>query len=425
MSQFSYRARTPQGELLEGIVQAASLDEAGRQLRNEGKFVVALSPAQGGRGGGTARAAGGAEAADAGTGAGVANLSIRLGTGVRRDEVVSFTHRLALMMETGVPVTEALNSVAEQCANPHLAKILRDIESHVSGGGTLSEALNRHHKVFPPLMVSLVAASEVSGTMSTMLGRISQYLDKQQRMTRKVRGALTYPAVLMALVVAAIIFLLTFLMPQFTVIYADRGAALPGPTRALMATSDFLVTWWMLWVPALVMLPVAVALALRTDPGRWVWHTLSVHLPVIGPMMRKLYLARACQAMATLIHAGVPVLDMVAAARQVTPNVHFQRFWDRADEQLRRGGQLSSVMAGSEMIPVDVTQMVQAGEKAGRLGKVLERVGEHGEEAFDAQVQQATQLIEPAMIVVMGALIGFIALAMLLPIFRISSVIAG
>ncbi len=417
MSQFSYRARTPQGELLEGIVQAASLDEAGRQLRNEGKFVVALTPAQGdkadGRGGGAAGAVS------------PGNLSIRIGTGVRRDEVVNFTHRLALMMETGVPVTEALNSVAEQCPNPHFAKVLRDIESHVRGGGTLSDALRRHHRVFPPLMVSLVAASEVSGTMSTMLTRISQYLDKQQRMTRKLRGALTYPAVLMGLVAAAIIFLLTFLMPRFTAIYADRGAALPGPTRALMATSEFLVNWWMLWGPALLLMPVLLLVAAQTQPGRWALHTLAVRLPVIGPMMMKLYLARACQAMATLIHAGVPVLDMVAAARQITPNVHFQRFWDKADDQLRRGGQLSSVMAGSALIPVDVVQMVQAGEKTGRLGAVLERVGEHGEEAFDAQVQQATQMIEPAMIVVMGTIIGFIALAMLLPIFRISTVIAG
>ncbi|MEX2544246.1 MAG: type II secretion system F family protein [Phycisphaeraceae bacterium] len=408
MSQFTYRARTAGGDVLEGVVQAASLTEAGRMLRGEGKFVVSLSPAR---------------EVDlvAGPGAG----GWRHGGRVRREEVVNFTHRLAVMMETGVPVSEALRCVADQTRNPRFAEVLGDVAAHLRGGGSLSEALGRHPRVFPPLMVSLVGASEVSGTMSQMLGRVSIYLDKQQRMARKLRGALTYPLVLVGLVLAAIVFMLTFLMPRFAVVYAGRGATLPMPTRMLLVTSELATDWWMFWLPAVVAAAAALVVAARTAPGRWALHTLAVRLPVVGPLMSKLYLARACQAMATLLDAGVPVLDMVAAARQVTPNTHFQRFWDRVDEQLRRGVELSTVMAGSSLIPPDVVQMIQAGEKAGRLGPVLNRIGEHGEQSFDEQVQQATQLIEPAMIVCMGTIIGFVALAMLLPIFRISNVIAG
>ncbi|MEX2388146.1 MAG: type II secretion system F family protein [Phycisphaeraceae bacterium] len=406
MSQFSYKVRDSQGELLSGMLQAANLEEAGRRLRGEGKFIVALKPAAG-------RADGAKRVRDP--------RRLR----VNRAEVATFTHQLAVMVDTGVPLSEALQAAAEQTLDENFKLVLDEVCQQVQAGNALSVTLARYPRAFPPVMISLLRASEASGSMGSMLERLARHLEKDLATRRKIRGALTYPGVMMVMVVGVTIFLLTFVMPRFVGIYDSRGATLPWATAMLMDLSASLMSYWHLYLLGLAGIWAVLWAVLRTAPGRHGFDYIKLHTPVIGPLFQKLYLARGCQTMGTLLNAGVPVLDMIEITRETTRNVYFERLWDSVDDRLRKGAQLSEAIIDSPLIPRSVAQMIFAGEKSGRLGQVMERVAKFSEEAFDEQVAQSTRYIEPAMIVVMGAIIGFVAIAMLLPIFQISSVVSG
>ena len=407
MGRFMYKSRDGHGELVTGIVQAATADEAGRQLRGEGKFVVSLDPVND------------------------ANLERdpvkqgAAGTRVKRAEVITFAHQMAVMLETGVPLSEALDCIVEQTENENFKAVLEDVAGQVQAGGELSAALRAYPRVFPEVMTSLMRASEISGTMGTMLERISQYLSKEQATAKKIRGALTYPTVMLCMVLLVTIFLLTFVLPQFAGIYDAKDAALPAPTRLLMALSDALIHYWYYWIAGLMLLVSAIGLAVRTPTGRRLIDYAKLNTPVLGKLFQKLSIARGCRTMGTMINAGVPILDMVAVVKQVTNNVFYEDLWDEVDERLRQGAQLSDALFTSPLIPRAVAQMIYSGEKAGRLGQTVQRIAEYTEEEFDEQVKHSTQFIEPALVALMGLIIGFVAIALLLPIFTVGKVMAG
>jgi len=404
MARFSYQARDSAGETISGIVQASSVSEAGAILRGEGKFIVKLR-----------------EADEHETAPGQ-DSSLSLGQHakrVKRPDVISFTHQMAVMLQTGVPLTEALECCSEQAPNASFAAVLGDVTTQVERGGEFSQALKRYPRVFPPIMTSLIRASEASGTMSTMLERVSQYLSKERATYRKARSAMMYPVFMMAVCVGVTVFLLTFVLPKFATIYADRGAALPAPTKVLLATSDLMVGYWWAWLGVLIAAALTVVIGGRTDAGRRCLDYLKLNTPVVGNVFRKLYVSRACGTMGTIITAGVSMLDMISIVRDVTNNTYYDELWDQVDQQLKQGQQLSDPLFNSPLFPRSVSQMIYSGEKSGRLGQVLDRIAEFTEEEFDEAVKNATQFIEPVMVTFMGSLIGFVAISLLLPIFTV------
>lgn len=406
MTRFSYKARDSQGQLVSGVVQAATLQDAGRLLRSEGKFIVKLAPT-------SARRSSAADAASA--------RSIR----ARPRDVITFANQISVMVETGVPLSEALDCIAQQTTDPRFKQVLADVTAHVQAGGELSAALRRHPRAFPSVMTSLVRASEASGTMGRMLDRIAQYLAQEDQTARKVRAAMTYPCIMLLAAVSVTVFLIAFVLPRFTEIYASRGAALPWPTRALMTLSEQVTQHGYTILAVLVAAMTVFMVLRRTALGRQAIDYLKLHTPVVGPLFRKLYLTRGCRTMGTLITAGVPMLDIIAIVKQVTANAYFHQLWDKVDARLRQGAQLSEALFDSPLIPPPVAQMIFSGEKAGRLALVMDRIARFTEEEFDQQVRQTTQLIEPAMVAIMGALIGFVAIALLLPIFNVGRVVSG
>lgn len=408
MPQFLYKARDAQGQLATGVIQADGLDQAGAILRGEGKFIVALDRAK----------------MNTGDTAHKTDHAAPRGK-VKRTDVITFAHQMAVMVDTGVPISEALSCIAEQTQNEAFAAVLEDISAKVAAGGELSAALESYPKVFPPVMTSLVRASEVSGTMGPMLERISRYLQKEMQTSKKIKGALTYPAVMLSMVVMVTIFLMVWVLPRFAGVYQSKGAALPLPTRILMAISDTLIGHWWAWLGGAALLLSIVMLGVRTASGRRLMDTIKLHAPVLGPLFSKLYLTRGCRTMGTMIAAGVPILDMIDIVRRVTVNTHYEAMWDDVDSKLREGSQLSDAIFASPLIPRGVAQMIFAGEKAGRLGNVMERIAEYTEEDFDEAVKKTTQFIEPAMVCIMGLIIGFVAIALLLPIFSVGKVVSG
>lgn len=429
MAQFEYKARDGSGRLNTGTVVAPTASQAGAILRSQGMFVVALTEAIGRAARQVASSAPKQTGIVPKTGPCVDeddDWEPTVGRQkIRRQDVITFSHQLAVMVETGVSISEALSCCAEQSESEGFKKVLEEVADEVRGGRELSAALEMHVKIFPSVMVSLVRASELSGTMGKMLDRISKYMAKEAVTARKIKGALTYPAIMIIAVVLITTGLLLFVLPRFAAIYADRGAGLPGPTKLLMGLSESVQSLWYLWLLGLAASVGVVIAGFVTEVGRDIVDTIKLKSPVVGPLFQKLYITRSMRTLGTMVEAGVPILDMIPIVRTVTQNRHFGELWDDVDQRLRNGSQLSSPMFSSELIPRSVSQMVFAGEKAGRLGEVLHKVAEYTEEEFDEQVKTATNYIEPVMVVTLGAIIGFVAIALLLPIFQVSSVAAG
>ncbi|MEX0777610.1 MAG: type II secretion system F family protein [Phycisphaeraceae bacterium] len=407
MPRFLYQARDGKGEMATGVVNALDPDAAAQVLRAEGKFIVKLRQV--------------AEESEESP-----ELSVNQhARGVKRTDVVFFTHQMSVMIETGVPISEALECIGEQSANPHFKEVVRHIADHVQAGGELSVALKRFPRTFPAIMVSLIRASEVSGTMGQMLERISHYLDKEERTRRQVKGAMMYPAFMMFAAVTVTVFLMVFVLPRFAAIYQTRQATLPGPTRLLLGISHSLVHQWYLWVAVTVALIVAVLIVRGTQGGQRCLDWLKLHTPVVRHLFTNLYTSRACRTMGTMIAAGVSMLDTIAIVRSVTVNMYYADLWDQVDDSLRQGMQLSDPLFASPLIPRAIAQMIRSGERSGRLGQVMNRVAEHTENEFDESVKNTTKFIEPVMVMFMGALVGFVAISLLLPIFSVSTVVAG
>jgi type IV pilus assembly protein PilC len=272
--------------------------------------------------------------------------------------------------------------------------------------------------------VSLVRASEISGTMGAMLKKLAEYLTSQRETTKKVTGALIYPGFMLVMSLSVTLFLLTAVLPKFTAIFASRKAALPMPTQVLMAISHSLMAYWYMWVVGTGAIVTGTTLFLRTPTGQRCADYLKLNVPIFGPMFHKLYLSRALSTMGTMITSGVQMLDCLTIVKEVAGNHYYQELWEDVRNKVQNGAQLSEPLLKSTLIPKSVSQMIFSGEKTGELPNVLNRISSYMEEDLRTAIKTATQFIEPVMIAVMGVLIGGVAIAMLMPILTISRVMA-
>ncbi len=410
MAQFAYQARDQKGVMHSGSIVAPSVSEAGKMLRAEGKYVIKLAEASESE----------LESKESSNAPVVPG-----GRKVKRDDVIYFAHQMAIMLETGVPIGEALDAALNQATNPAFHIVLEQVSDDVQSGVSFSAALAKHQKVFPNLMISLLRASEASGTMGQMLDRVSHYLSKERATAKKIRSALMYPMFMLTMALGVTAFLLVYVLPKFEAIYSSKGEALPTPTRILLAISSGATHYWYLWV-GLIVGTISVLYYMRKVPTgrRWIDHA-KLNMPVVGTMFHQLYITRAMQAMGTMTSAGVPVLDMITITKNVTNNVYYQDLWERVDECLQQGAQLSVPLEESPIIPASISRMIASGEKAGRLGKVMERIAEFSEAEFDESIKRTTQFIEPAIVSFMGIVIGGVAISLLLPVFSIGKVMAN
>ncbi|MCD6304075.1 MAG: type II secretion system F family protein [Planctomycetes bacterium] len=342
---------------------------------------------------------------------------------LKRDEIIFFTTQLAVMIDTGVTLSEALDAIADQAEEPNLKAVVADLTDQVKGGIEFSTALEHYPRTFGRLLVALVRASEASGTMGMMLKRAADYLGQERETVRRIKGAMIYPACMLVFCTLVVTGLLIFILPRFEKIYAGKGAVLPAPTRALLAMSHGLVNYWYIVLTLVVGGGVGLVLFLRSPAGRDFLDTVRIRVPVIGKMYRKAYLARSLRTMATMVSTGVSLLDGLEVTAQVAGNRHYRRIWRTVADQAREGSGLAEELAKHPLIPGTVARMVAAGEKTGQLALVMNRVAEFCEDEVKVAVKSITSLIEPAMIIIMGIIIGGIALALLLPVFSMSKLV--
>ncbi|MCY2927727.1 MAG: type II secretion system F family protein, partial [Planctomycetota bacterium] len=282
----------------------------------------------------------------------------------------------------------------------------------------------KYPAVFNNLFVALVKASEASGTMGRMLQRVSEYLEEEHKIRKKVIGAMTYPLCMLGFCVLVVVGLLVFIMPRFEKIYASKGSALPLPTQILMTVSHTLTDYWYAVLGGVVAAVVGAWWYLRTPAGRILMDQIRIGMPLLGKMYRKACLARSLRTMATMTTSGVPVLDGLEITARVAGNFAYSRMWREMADGVREGQSLAGQLFEKPLVPATVSQMIDAGERTGRMSQVMDRVAKFCEDDLRNSIESLTSLIEPAMIIMMGGVIGGIAMALLLPVFSISKVMA-
>ena len=362
---------------------------------------------------------------------------------VKRTELILFTTQLAVMLDSGVALSDALDAIARQSEQGTFKMIIMEVAESIKSGEDFSQALVPYPKVFSSMFISMVRASEASGEMVEMLRVLSGYLSFEAETRKQIKGALTYPFIMALMAVAATGTLMFFVLPRFTKIYETRGATLPKITRMLVGFSqllgDFRVMTFV--VTGLIFASVAIYYWASTSSGRRVIDFIKIRTPVLGTMFIDMVVTRSMRIMATMINTGVSLLDSIQVIGRSCENYYFQQLWATTDEKIRDGYQLSesilismgiettatgeeNTQTSNQLIAPAVIQMLQAGEKSGKLGEVCSKISEFYEKKLHASIKSVMALIEPLMITVLGIVIGTIAIALLLPVFRISNVIA-
>jgi type IV pilus assembly protein PilC len=348
---------------------------------------------------------------------------------VKQNELILFTTQLSVMLDSGVVLSDALDAIAEQAEHGIFKMIIMDIAHKVKSGDNFSKALAWYPKVFNTMFISMVKASEASGKMAQMLNVLSGYLNFESDTRKRIKGALTYPFIMALMAVAATGTLMFFVLPRFMGIYESRGAALPKLTQILVSFSKILGNFEIMTgiITAVIFASIGLYYWAGTLYGRRVIDFIKIRTPVLGTMFVDTVVTRSMRILATMVNTGVNLLESIEVMQGSCQNYYFQQLWAGVDEKIRAGYQLSEsilISHGCELIAPGIIQMLRAGEKSGKLGEVCDKVSVFYEKKLEASIRNVMTLIEPLMITIMGTIIGTIAIALLLPVFRISSVIA-
>ncbi len=331
-----------------------------------------------------------------------------------------FTERLALLLETGVPLHGALRVLHEQAVNPLLKSIIGQVADDIVSGKRFSEALVQHPDLFPETYINLVGASEAGGFLPEVLEQLVDMDEKQDRLRNTIISALTYPMVLMGFSVLVVVFILVAVFPKFTVMFSSIYDELPLSTKVLMAASDVLTRHWMVLAIGLLAVLAGVAVMLRRPEVRAALDRLILRTPWLREIFIKIYLTRLMRVMGISLQRGVTILATLAACRNVVANAEFQAFIGDLEEQVTQGKGIAAGFRDSRLIPASVKQMIGTGEETGSLGRVMARVADFYERDLTRELNQLAKMAEPIMLLVMGILVGTIVTSIILPIFKMS-----
>jgi general secretion pathway protein F len=401
MPVFTYRAADRRGQTVDGVMEAPDARSVVERLHREAFYPIRVEPH--------------AERRRLGA------LSITPSRGVRPRELLAFTQQLATLFEAGLPLDRALAILEELAPTPRLKIIVTDLIHSVRGGSSLSDALLRHHpRPFSRLYVNMVRAGEKGGVLEVTLRRLAEFLEARAAFRDAVVSALAYPLVITAVGAAAIVFLLTFVIPRFATIFADLGQAIPLPTQILLAVSTRAREYWWVVPPVVLAAVFSWRTWTSTTEGRLAWDRWVLRLPVIGPLATKIETARFTRTLGTMLRSGVPVLGAMAVVGDMMSNQAIAGAVSRISQDVKRGGTIASSMREHAPFPVLAVHMVRVGEETGRLEEMLLKVADTFEADVRTELKRVIGLLEPIIILCMGVLVAFIVVAMLLAIFSIN-----
>lgn len=344
---------------------------------------------------------------------------------IKRVEAAQIATQLGIMVDAGVPLSQALEGLQSQSDVPHVRDALQSVLADVRNGADLSAAIAKCPYRFPPVFSKLLRAAEASGAMGMMLNRVAGYLQAEVETVRQLRGAMAYPTIMMLLGIGALGLIFGFLLPRFEVMYAGRQAMLPVPTKVALVISHGLREHWMALVGGTAGLVIGVAAYLRSAAGRLTLDWLKLHFPLINRMFRQFYVVRSFQTMGTMISAGVTLPEAVRLSRDVAGNIYFVRLWDLAEAGLQNGQRLADPLFASDLIPNSVAQMIATGERSSNLADVMQRVAALCELELQHAIKTVSGMLEPLMIIILGGVVGGVVMAVLLPVFRMARLMSG
>ena len=348
---------------------------------------------------------------------------------VKSAELILFTTQLSVMLDSGVVLSDALDAIAQQAENGKFKMVILDVAEPVKNGDEFSRALSVYPKIFNKMFLSMVKASEASGKMAEMLSVLSGYLSFESETRKRIKGALTYPFIMALMAVAATGTLMFFVLPRFMRIYESKGAALPKITRVVVGFSSFIgdLQSMTIFLTVLIFASMGLYYWSGTLTGRRVIDYIKIKTPVLSTMFIDTIVTRSMRIMATMINTGVNLLDSIVVIEGSCDNYYFKRLWAGVNDKIKDGYQLSEsimISPSSNLMAPGIIQMLKAGEKSGKLGDVCDKISVFYEKKLEASIKNVMALIEPIMITILGSIIGTIAIALLLPVFRISNVIA-
>jgi type IV pilus assembly protein PilC len=405
MATFAYVGRSKSGAVKKGELVAKSRDEAVEQLRKQSVVVTSLEE----------------KAAQAG-------FSFKVGSGVSEKDLVVFTRQFGTMINAGLPLIQCLEILSNQSENAALRKSVGEIKVQVEGGSTFSDALRRHPKVFDDLYVNMVHAGEVGGLLDTILGRLSKYIEKAMKLKGQIKSAMVYPASILGIAFIVIAVLMIFVIPVFEKMFKDMSGgkvALPGPTQLVIDMSNFAQSSWYIIIGGVILAVVAFKKYYATAKGKYQIDKLLLKLPVFGDLVRKASVAKFTRTLGTLITSGVPLLDALTICAKTSGNKIIEEALVNARVSISGGKTISEPLAKSQVFPKMVTHMIAVGESTGALDAMLGKIADFYEDEVDQAVASLTALLEPMMMVFLGVLIGFIVVAMYLPIFTMAQAISS
>jgi type II secretion system protein F len=402
MPVFTYRAADRRGQTIDGVMEAVDARAVVERLRKEAYFPVKVA-AQSERA--PLFAFGGA------------------GGRVRQRDLMAFTQMLATLFEAGLPLDRALSIMEELAPSARVKSIVADLLHSVRGGSSLSEALAKHHpRPFSRLYINMVRAGEKGGVLEVSLRRLAEFLEARAAFNEAVVSALAYPLVITSVGAAAIVFLMTFVIPRFATIFNDLGQAIPLPTQILMSVSAALKSYW--WVGATLVMAGVLAWRIWTSTphGRTGWDQFLLRLPIVGALALKIETARFARTLGTMLKSGVPVLGAMAVVGDMMSNLAVGHAVARLADGVKRGGTIAAGMQEHTAFPALAVHMVRVGEETGRLEEMLLKVADTFETDVRIELKRVLGLLEPAIILGMGVLVAFIVVAMLLAIFSINDI---
>jgi len=340
--------------------------------------------------------------------------------GVKTKDLVVFTRQFSTMISAGLPLVQCLDILSSQQPNPAFKKILSQIKGDVEGGSTFADALGKHPKVFDSLFVNLVAAGEVGGVLDNVLNRLAVYMEKNENLKNKVKSAMTYPIIVLCVAFLVVAVLMIFVIPTFQDMFKQFGSALPGPTQFVVNMSNFFRKFWYV----VLALPFAIFFAFKTvakqEKGRFFLDKTALKLPIIGPLLRKVAVAKFTRTLGTMISSGVPIMDGLEITSKTAGNMIVENAIKTVRAAISEGKSMSEPLEETGIFPGMVVQMISVGEATGAMDQMLAKIADFYDEEVDTAVETLTSALEPMLMVFLGGVVGFIVVAMYLPIFKMA-----
>jgi len=342
---------------------------------------------------------------------------------VTPNEVVIFTRQFSTMIDAGLPLVQCLDILGKQTNNKTFAEVIYKLKADIEAGDTFADALRKHPQIFDQLYANMVEAGETGGVLDTILQRLASYMEKTMALKKQIKSAMVYPAAIVSVAIIVVIFLLIWVIPTFAAMFAEFGATLPTPTRMVITASDYAKSYLIYVLLALILLGLAINRYYHTQSGRRRIDALILKFPVVGPLIQKIAIAKFTRTLGTLLTSGVSIIDSLGITARVAGNKIIEEAILNVISSIKEGKTIASTLAKEKVFPPMVVQMVDVGETSGALDNMLNKVSDFYEQEVDAAVGALTSLLEPMLMIFLGVTLGFVIIAMYMPIFKLAGTI--